>query len=155
MFGGANQGGGGSNLVRLTSLFPSKKGNGVYVGSIKPEAFNTVFKVMQDAHAKGVDLMFILSPDKRNPNNGVLSIGASNRQSNSGGGFGGQQTPFGPQVTAPAPTQYTQPPAQFATPVPQSQNAAMTAAPFGAQAGVSNPTNPPKDEIDDLLESLN
>lgn len=145
MFGGNQQGGGGSNLVRLTAMFPSKKGNGTYVGSIKPQAFNVIFKMMQEADSKGVDLMFIASPDRQDNNRVVLYVAPSNRASGGGvqqaGPFGSQPASFGGggQNFAPAPPQ-------------ASSGPAPTAAPFGAQGG--GVSNPPKDEIDALLESL-
>jgi hypothetical protein len=146
MFGGSQQGGSGSNLVRLTSLFPSKKGNGTFVGSIKPDAFNTLFKLMQEAHSKGVDLMFIASPDKQNQGRAVLYVAPSNKASQGGQAAPG---PFG----APAPQQQFQAPVQTQV----QPSIAATATPFamgGAASTQGNISNPPKDEIDSLLESL-
>lgn len=140
MFGGSQQGGGGSNLVRLTSMFPSKKGNGTFVGSIKVDSFNTLFKLMQEADQKGVDLMFIASPDKQNPGRAVLYVAPGNRPANNQ-----KAQPAGPFGSAPAQVQAT---------VTQPGPVTFAGASQPAIAANQSVQNPPKDEIDSLLENL-
>src|SRR3990167_344065 len=77
MFKGSKQGGGGNSLVLLTGLFKFKSGKPGAVGSIKTEAFDTVYKLMQEADEKGVELVLIVTPPKQGPPNmeGELFIG--------------------------------------------------------------------------------
>lgn len=139
MFGGTQQGGGGSNLVRLTALFPSRKGNGVFVGSLQLEGFATLFKVMKEAHDQGVELMFMASPDKKNQGRAVLYVAPGrNKPQAAQGGMGGAN-PFAGLQTAPV-----------QQPVPNT--IAPAATPFTQPSG--GPANPPKDDFDSLLESL-
>lgn len=135
MFGNTKQGGGGKDaFVRLTGLFQTAKGN--WIGRIKVEQFDTIIKLMKDAHGR-VDpqgnrgtLNFIISPDKSGKPAMSVVVGDpyAGKGSNQGGMFSGATPQQAPVETRP-------------TPAPTREVA------FG-QADV------PKDDFDKLLESL-
>ena len=134
MFGGQKQGGGGNGMVNLTGLFNTKSGKGV-VGYLKPEAFETLYKMMSEAWEKKVDLVFYVAPENnpKLPNMSArLSLAIGTPRHSKGGGFvGGGSTassPFSNKLSAPS------------------------GPSFGSG---KSPDNPPKDDIEDFLESYN
>lgn len=128
MWGGTKQGGGGSKFVTLTGLFPTKKGTGV-IGSIKPEAFDTLGKMMDECAEKGVELVFFVAEDKERRGKAVgylsVTVGTPREQSAPRGGWGNRN-------------RNTQP--------TRSNSGGL----FGGGQGPSK--NPPKDELDNYLE---
>lgn len=142
MFGNTRQGGGGKDqFVRLTGLFPTKKGN--YIGRVKADQFNAVFKLMQDANAINGTLNFIIAPNKQSQKPELFVVV-------------GQE--YNPQAAAPAaPAGPFGAPAQAAQPLTQPVPAA---GPFAAPAAAPTRTvqfgavETPKDDFDSLLENL-
>lgn len=132
MFGNTRQGGGGKDqFVRLTGLFQTKKGN--WIGRIKVEQFDTIIKLMKDAHSRNGTLNFVIAPDKSGKPAMSVVVGDEYKpQGNQGGGM----------FAAPA----AAPPQQF-SPAPAGPAQAAREVTFG-QADV------PKDNFDALLESL-
>jgi hypothetical protein len=131
MFGNSRQGGGGKDqFVRLTGLFQTKKGN--WIGRVKVEQFDTLIKLMKDAHGRNGTLNFIISPDKSGKPAMSVVVGdeykPQGQQAAGGGMFG----------NAPVPA----PQAQF-----QAQPAPAREVSFGT-------ADVPKDDFDKLLESL-
>jgi hypothetical protein len=133
MFRGSKQGGGGSSFVTLTGLFPTKKGTGV-IGSIKPEAFDTLGKMMEECFEKNVDLVFFIAEDKERKGKAVgylsATVGTPREPQQKGGSRFGNK--YGSQQSAPR----------------QSNSGGGL---FGG--GNSGPSkNPPKDPLDGYLE---
>ena len=145
MFGNTRQGGGGKDqFVRLTGLFPTKKGN--YIGRVKTDQFNAVFKLMQDANAINGTLNFIIAPNKQTQKPELFVVV-------------GQE--YNPQAAAPA-----APAGPFGAPVAPAPAAAPAANVFG-NVPAAPPAQPqqqravqfgavetPKDDFDSLLENL-
>lgn len=127
MFGNTQQGGGGKDpFVRLTGLFQTKKGN--WIGRVKVQQFDSLVKLMKDAHSRKGTLNFIIAPDKSGKP--VMSVVV-----------GDEYKPQGQQGTGGG--MFGAPPQQAAAPAP----APAREVTFG-QADV------PKDDFDKLLESL-
>jgi hypothetical protein len=81
MYKGSTQGGGGSKFVDLTGLFPTKKGTGL-VGFLRPQEFDALIAVINEAADQGVDLMFFVGkPREGAKESGRLSVSPSNRPS--------------------------------------------------------------------------
>lgn len=166
MWQGNRQGGGGNDLVFLSGLFTSKTGKSM-VGYIKKEEFNTIFKLMQECHEKGVDLMMIVSGpgDKGGNLAGRLSaaVGRPRQPQGQQGGFFGQtQAPTGPfggptqQTPMQAPSQIPVGPFAASAQAPQTGPAFQFQAPVatGGNIGGQTANNPPKDELESFLEGF-
>jgi hypothetical protein len=134
MFGNTRQGGGGKDaFVRLTGLFQTKKGN--WIGRVQVQQFDTLVKLMKDAHSRNGTLNFVIAPDKSGKPAMSVVVGDEYKPQNQGnqsGGMFAQAAAAPPQQFSPAPAT-TAPPAREVT--------------FG-QADV------PKDSFDKLLEDL-
>lgn len=147
MFGGDRQGGGGSEFVGLTGLFKSKSGKSL-VGSIGPDAFNTLFQVMKECNDKGVELVFIVSGPGQNQGEnsrvaGRLSVVVGSPRPEGRGQRGGPAAgPFGG-----SPARTTEP--VSAAPAKSAAGGNPFAAGVGAKAN-----NPPKDELESFLEGF-
>ena len=141
MFGNESQGGGGKDtFVRLSGMFQTKKGN--YIARIEATAFNTVFKMMQEAAAlPGGTLNLIVSKNKKSGYPEVYAVVGKpyekpTQEVTSAGPFGNSGSPA--QTTA-------QPAAPSAGP--------FGAAPAGREVQFGN-VDVPKDHFDSLLENL-
>jgi len=147
MWQGSNQGGGGNEFVFLTGLFASKSGKSI-TGSISPDAFNTLFAMMQDANSKGVDLVFVVSgpgqnagPDSKMKGRLSVVVGRPKQQFSAP-----QAAPAGPFGGRPVAGPIPAPGSAVPTPTPAQGFA------FGATQAASNP---PPDELEKFLEGFN
>lgn len=137
MFGGRKQGGGGSEFVTLTGLFKTKSGKGL-VGNVKPEAFDTLMKMMEDADEAGTELVFYVGSPRGDSEKVAATLA----------------------VTVGKPRQETAPSgSRFARKNPgTSSRRGETGAGVGIEAALSRGSdkqNPPKDPLDDFLEDFN
>jgi hypothetical protein len=136
MYKGSTQGGGGSKFVDLTGLFPTKKGTGL-VGFLRPQEFDALIAVINEAADQGVDLMFFVGkPREGAKESGRLSVSPSNRPSEErprSASRGGER----PQQSAPRPGG-----TRGGTGNVQSSGRKVTRE------------NPPKDPLDSFLEEF-
>lgn len=117
-------------MVELTGLWLSPKGS--LTGNMTPDKFSALFQLMKEAHAKGVGLFFVAAKAKEPKGSmaGRLYVAVSRPQ----------QQPA--QPAQPAATPFD---------VPSGSTSPVASGPFTSP---NAPVNPPKDELDSLLESM-
>ena len=110
------------------------------MGSVKPEAFATLFNLMEEAFKENKELVFFVSENKRPDSKAkaTLAVTISQKPQNSGYGNRSGGSPFGAQPAAPAP----------ASPVVSGFTQRSRPAPKVTKE------NPPKDELESFLESF-
>lgn len=71
MYKGTRQGGGGSEFVTLTGLFPTRRNTG-FVGFVSQDAFTTLKNLLRDCEDADVDLLVFVQPNRdRDPESRV------------------------------------------------------------------------------------
>lgn len=142
-FGNERQGGGGKEMfVRVSGVFPTAKGN--LIARINIDAFDTIYKMMQQAAQIGGSVNFIISKNKQSGKPEMYAVVGQP-----------YNKPNQPQAQeAPGPfAQFGAKPVQAVVSQPTNFPVQATSA-QGARNVEFGQADVPKDDFDKLLESL-